>query len=61
MHPPTGDIWIYDLTARNTTRLTFDPIGEFHPLWTPDGKRVAFYSYGRSMDWKAAMGHRNRS
>ena len=56
MHPPTGDIWIYDLAARNTTRLTFDPIGEFHPLWTPDDERVAFYSYGRSLDWKASTG-----
>ena len=56
LHPPTGDIWIYDLAAGNATRLTFDPIGEFHPLWTPDDERVAFYSYGRSIDWKASTG-----
>ena len=56
MSPPTGDIWIYDLARRNMTRLTFDPIGEFHPLWTPDGRRVAFLSYGRSLNWKASTG-----
>ena len=26
------------------------------PLWTPDGERVAFYSYGRSIDLREAAG-----
>ena len=42
--PPVADIWIYDLVSRNRIHLTFDPAGEAHPAWTPDGKRVAFFS-----------------
>ena len=54
--PPTGGLWVYDLRAETTTRLTFDATGEFHPLWTPDDKRVAFYTYGRSIDLREATG-----
>ena len=60
--PPAADIWIYDVVSRNRTRLTFDPVGEFHPTWMPDGTRVAFFSHtpeGASrgaIKWKAAAG-----
>ena len=53
---PTGGLWVYDLRTETITRLTFDATGEFHPLWTPDGERVAFYSYGRSIDLREAAG-----
>ena len=37
----TGDIWVYELGARNLSRLTFDSINAF-PEWMPGGRRVAF-------------------
>jgi eukaryotic-like serine/threonine-protein kinase len=39
--PNTGDVWVYDLDARNLTRLTFDTLS-FLPTWMPGGQRVAF-------------------
>ena len=38
------DIWIWDLVRETLTRLTFDPGEDEFPLWSPDGKRVAFSS-----------------
>jgi eukaryotic-like serine/threonine-protein kinase len=38
------DIWVLDLVRKNQTRLTFDPANDGWPLWTPDGKRIVFYS-----------------
>ena len=38
-----GQIWIYDLTRGTLTRLTFQGSAS-NPVWTPDGKRVAFQS-----------------
>ena len=55
--PPIGDIWIYDVGTRSVRRLTLDPLNaEFHPLWTPDGERIAFFSWGGGIDWKRADG-----
>ena len=53
------DIWICDLVHKNRTRLTFDEAVDRFPLWTPDGKRIAFMSMrdGKSgIYWKAANG-----
>jgi Tol biopolymer transport system component len=36
-------IWLYDLARETLTRLTFGGL-DFTPIWTPDGKRVAFQS-----------------
>jgi eukaryotic-like serine/threonine-protein kinase len=38
------DIWILDLVHKTMPRLTFDPTSDMHPLWTRDGKRIAFLS-----------------
>jgi Tol biopolymer transport system component/predicted Ser/Thr protein kinase len=54
-----ADVWIRDLLRGTMTRLTFDEISDEFPLWTPDGKRVVFYSqFGRTSKicWKAANG-----
>jgi eukaryotic-like serine/threonine-protein kinase len=39
-----GDIWIYDLARRVSTRFTFDPANDFAPIWSPDDTRVVFSS-----------------
>ena len=40
-----SDIWMYDLKSGTTTRFTFDPAVDAHPVWSPDGARVAFLSW----------------
>ena len=39
---PYSDIWIIDLQRGTPTRLTFDAANHFFPVWSPDGKRVAY-------------------
>jgi eukaryotic-like serine/threonine-protein kinase len=36
--------WIYDLSRETLTRLTFAGSANINPVWTPDGKRIAFQS-----------------
>jgi Tol biopolymer transport system component len=55
-----SDIYIWDLVRETKTRLTFDE-GSEYPLWTLDGKRIAFSSSrgGMVLDdvyWRAADG-----
>jgi Tol biopolymer transport system component len=52
------DIWIWDIVRQAMTRLTFDGASDF-PLWTPDGKRIAYLSRRErsfGVYWKAADG-----
>jgi serine/threonine-protein kinase len=54
-----NDIWIWDLTRETLARLTFDPGLNRVPVWTPDGKRVAFTAQrdrGENIYWQAADG-----
>jgi serine/threonine protein kinase len=57
-----GDIWVWDLVRKTLTRLTFEGSNNLTPVWTPDGKRIAFFSMGRTggkvsgVFWKAADG-----
>jgi serine/threonine-protein kinase len=39
----TVNIWTYDLARDALTRLTFSP-DDHNPVWSPDGKQVAFES-----------------
>jgi serine/threonine-protein kinase len=39
------DIWIFDIRRTTLSRLTFGGLNR-SPAWSPDGKRVAFFSYG---------------
>jgi Tol biopolymer transport system component len=50
------DIWIYDLRVGTPLRLTFEPLDEIFPVWTPDGKRIAFGTRTGSIFWKSADG-----
>jgi serine/threonine-protein kinase len=42
--PRSADIWVYDATRGAPTRLTFN--GGHFPVWSPDGKRIAFFGNG---------------
>ena len=39
-----NDIWVWDLARHTLNRLTFDPAPDFAPVWTPDGRRLVFFS-----------------
>jgi Tol biopolymer transport system component/predicted Ser/Thr protein kinase len=39
-----GDIWIFPLPEGNPTRLTSDPSDDFAPIWSSDGRELAFSS-----------------
>jgi serine/threonine protein kinase/Tol biopolymer transport system component len=38
------DVWLRDLVRGGMTRFTLDPAIDGSPLWSPDGKRIAFLS-----------------
>jgi serine/threonine protein kinase/Tol biopolymer transport system component len=38
-------VWVYEGDGRPPTRVTFGGIDEWHPLWSPDGEKLAFMSY----------------
>lgn len=42
-----GDVWIYEFARKTMTRLTFDSAPVDSPVWSPDGRQLAFAS-GRS-------------
>ena len=44
MDPVNMDAWIYELDRGPLMRMTYDPRQDGYPLWTPDGKRIAFWS-----------------
>jgi len=37
------DIWLFDGERGNTTRLTTGPDMNYHPVWSPDGSRIAYF------------------
>jgi Tol biopolymer transport system component len=39
-----SQVWLYDLSRETLTRLTFEGKQNLYPVWTPDGKRIAFQS-----------------
>ncbi len=41
-----SDIWVYDLKSGAGTRLTFFDGFSYYPLWSPDGRTVAYTSNG---------------
>jgi serine/threonine-protein kinase len=41
---PNEDIWIWDTVRKNLTRLTFEKTREMLPIWSPDGKWIAYWA-----------------
>jgi serine/threonine protein kinase/Tol biopolymer transport system component len=39
-----NDIWVLDLARGVRTRLTFGPVANTEPVWSPDGKWIAYNS-----------------
>ena len=55
------DIRIWDVVRKNLTKLTFDKNDARTPIWTPDGKRIVYWSNHRNeafggVYWRAADG-----
>jgi serine/threonine protein kinase/Tol biopolymer transport system component len=59
---PTRDIWVFDQALHRETRLTFDQLHNWTPVWSPDGSQLAyssnpkekFHLYVRSADGSGA-------
>ncbi len=52
-------VWLYDLSRETLTRLTFEGNDNVFPVWTPDGKRIAFGSNKQgqgNLFWQRADG-----
>jgi Tol biopolymer transport system component len=39
------DLWLVDLARGSSTRLTTDSVNESYPVWSPDGRQIAFGAY----------------
>jgi Tol biopolymer transport system component len=52
-------MWLLDLARGVSARLTFDPAPDSSPVWSPDGKRIAFAAFragGTGIYQKASNG-----
>jgi serine/threonine-protein kinase len=54
------DVWTYDAARDALTRLTVDPGADRNPVWTPDGRRLAWAAArngaGQNLYWQRADG-----
>jgi Tol biopolymer transport system component len=41
-------VWLTDVARSVATRFTFDPAGEYSPVWSPDSTQVVFRSVNRN-------------
>jgi serine/threonine-protein kinase len=54
-----SQVWLYDLSRETLTRLTLEGNLNNRPVWTPDGKRIAFVSTKggpQNLYWQMADG-----
>jgi serine/threonine protein kinase len=59
----TGNIWIYDIERKTTSRVTVGTAGASWPTWTPDGQRLTYAhphispkGSGQAIYWERADG-----
>jgi serine/threonine protein kinase/Tol biopolymer transport system component len=60
MGDPAGDIWLFDSSGTNKSRLTFEGSSNSEGVWSPDNSRFAF-SIGLPMRFKMAIRSLNGS
>ena len=46
------EIYVMDNDGGNPRRLTNNPLDEWYPSWSPDGKRIAFTSMKNGGNWE---------
>jgi serine/threonine-protein kinase len=51
-----SDVWVWSLTQRTNTRLTFEPGFQLGALWSPDSSRIAYTSVGQGLFVRPADG-----
>jgi Tol biopolymer transport system component len=51
----TRDIWVWDVGRKTMSQLTLDARPNSVPVWTRDGKKLAFRT-GSDVDWQSADG-----
>jgi eukaryotic-like serine/threonine-protein kinase len=56
-----GDIWIYDVARRTGTRWSSHPEDESTPVWSPDGRQLAFSSLREASQGAIHLGSVHRS
>jgi len=40
----TTDVWVYDIASGKGTQVTNGPVAHVSPVWSPDGKQIAYVS-----------------
>jgi len=53
------DVWVYDWMRDTPTKLTFGPVTNVGPIWTPNGRRIVFVSVrtgANNLYWQRADG-----
>jgi serine/threonine protein kinase/Tol biopolymer transport system component len=52
----TAEVWLYDLVRGVSSRFVFGGQGSFFPVWSPDGRQVAYGDVGGGIAIKSADG-----
>ena len=56
----SGDIWTLSVKDGALTQITDDPLSEYDPAWSPDGKTIAYGKYRRNIWLVTAEGEKPR-